>query len=48
VDGPESRKQFEKENPALVAARDAAITEQNSERLQRELEIEQMARSAHR
>jgi putative DNA primase/helicase len=37
VDGPESRKILEKENPALVAARDAAVVQQKKERLQREL-----------
>jgi hypothetical protein len=37
VDGPESRKVLEKENPALVATRDAAVVQQKKERLQREL-----------
>jgi Zincin-like metallopeptidase len=37
VDGPEARKQLEKENPPLVAARDAAVVQQKKERLQREL-----------
>jgi hypothetical protein len=38
MDGPESRKQLEKESPALVvAARDAAVVQQKKESLQREL-----------
>jgi hypothetical protein len=37
MDGPESRKELEKENPALVATRDAAVVQQKKERLQREL-----------
>jgi putative DNA primase/helicase len=50
VDGPEARSKLEKENPALVAARDAAITQQKRERLQRESEAKQIeiAQSAHR
>ena len=37
VDGPDSRKQLEKESPALVAACDAAVVQQKRERLQQEL-----------
>jgi zincin-like metallopeptidase len=49
MDDSESRKKLEKENPALVAARDAAVVLQKRVRLQREIEAEQihMARSAH-
>jgi hypothetical protein len=37
VDGPESRKVLEKENPALVMARDAVVVQQKRERLQWEI-----------
>jgi putative DNA primase/helicase len=37
VRGPDSRKVLEQENPALVAARDAAVVQKRTERLQREL-----------
>jgi hypothetical protein len=35
VDGPQSRKQLENENPGLVAERDAAIIRQKKEQVQR-------------
>jgi len=44
-DGPEARKRLEKENPALVKARDQAVVEQKRERLQQELAA-RSARSA--
>jgi hypothetical protein len=37
VDGPEARKQLERENLALVAARDAVVIQQKRERIQQEL-----------
>jgi hypothetical protein len=40
VDDPESRKQLEKENPALVAARDAAVVQQKKERIQQQLAVQ--------
>ena len=37
VDGPAARKQLEQTNPALVAARDKAVTELRREKITREL-----------
>jgi putative DNA primase/helicase len=37
VDDPESRKQLEKENPALVSTRAAAVVQQKKEHIQQEL-----------
>jgi Zincin-like metallopeptidase len=49
VDGPESRKQLEKESPALVEARDKAVVEIRKERIQNELLVRsQSSRSLHR
>jgi zincin-like metallopeptidase len=43
VDGPESRKQLEKENPALVATRDRAVIVLRKEQLQKELAAKSQA-----
>jgi putative DNA primase/helicase len=43
VDGPESRKQLEKENPALVATRDRAVIALRKEQLQKELAAKSQA-----
>jgi hypothetical protein len=37
VKSPESRRELEKQNPGLVAARDSAVVQQKRERLQQEL-----------
>jgi hypothetical protein len=37
VDGPAARRELEKQNPGLVAARDNAVVEQKRQRLQQEL-----------
>jgi hypothetical protein len=43
VDGPEARKQLEKENPALVATRDRAVIALRKEQLQKELAAKSQA-----
>jgi len=51
VDGPAARKQLEQTNPALVAARDKAVTELRREKLNQELAQKQhlqQARAARR
>jgi putative DNA primase/helicase len=49
VDGPESRKQLEKENPVLLAVRDEAVVQQRSERIRRiALKQMQMTRAGRR
>jgi hypothetical protein len=49
VDRPESRKRLDKENPALVAARDKAVVEMRKERIQKELLVRsQSLGSVHR
>ena len=37
VKSPEARRELEKQNPGLVAARDGAVVQQKRERLEREL-----------
>ena len=37
VKSPEARRELEKQNPGLVAARDSAVVQQKRERLQQEL-----------
>jgi putative DNA primase/helicase len=46
VKSPEARRELEKQNPGLVAARDSAVVEQKRERLEQELAARSARRSA--